>query len=127
MLSQHPALGTSYPSSRTAVTLLVVVALAIGGQCAHLCRSLSRLVAFCPWERSGVTDQSPAFVCHAPGAAAGAGNGGPVVYSAKGAGEFVIAVSLCPVGGARSAELVAGLVTLRAGPAFVGSPGQGII
>jgi hypothetical protein len=32
MLSQHPALGTSYPSSHTAVTLLVVVALAMDHQ-----------------------------------------------------------------------------------------------
>ena len=32
MPSQHPALGTNYPSSHTAVTLLVVVALAMDHQ-----------------------------------------------------------------------------------------------
>jgi hypothetical protein len=32
MLSQHPALGTSYPPGHTAVTLLVVVALAMDHQ-----------------------------------------------------------------------------------------------
>jgi hypothetical protein len=41
-------------------------------------------------------------------------------------GEFVVAVRLRPVGGARAAELFTRLVTGSTGPTFVSAPGQGV-
>lgn len=53
----------------------------------------------------------------------GADHGWPVVYRAKSAGEFVIAVSLRPIGRALVTELFARLVTGGTGSAFVSAPG----